>query len=40
MLCALLAAHCEMGVARDCNEALACLDEWQVPRSHRVRVSL
>lgn len=37
VLAAALASGGRVGVARDWTEALACLDEWQIPRNRRVR---
>ena len=34
---AVLAAGGRVGVVRDENETLACLDRWQIPRARRVR---
>jgi hypothetical protein len=34
---AVLIAGCQVGVARDLGEVLACLDQWKVPRARRVR---
>jgi len=33
---AVVMAGGKIGIARDSDEALACLDEWQIPRAHRV----
>lgn len=33
---AVLGAGGRVGVARNAQETLACLDEWQIPRRHRV----
>jgi len=39
MCAALLLAGCRYGVARDENEVLACMDAWQIPRRHRVKLA-
>ena len=39
MAATLLLSGCRIGVARDADECLACLDEWQIPRAHRVRLA-
>ena len=39
MAATLLLSGCRIGVARDADECLACLDEWQIPRAHRVRMA-
>lgn len=36
---ALLGASCRYAVARDADEVLACLDEWDIPRARRVRMA-
>jgi hypothetical protein len=36
---AVLAGGGCVGVARDATEALACVDAWNIPRNHRVRVA-
>jgi hypothetical protein len=36
---AVLASGGRVGVARDATETLACLDQWQIPRKHRVRIA-
>jgi hypothetical protein len=36
---AVLAAGGRVAVVRDENELLACIDEWGIPRNHRVRVA-
>jgi hypothetical protein len=28
-----------VAVVRDADELLICLDEWEIPRNHRVRVA-
>jgi hypothetical protein len=35
---AMLAASGHVGVARDADEALACLDAWGIPRARRLVV--
>ena len=35
----LVIAGARWGVARTCDEAVALLDYWQIPRNHRVRVA-
>jgi len=37
MAATLLLSGCRIGIARDEDEVLSCLDEWQIPRRHRVR---
>jgi hypothetical protein len=39
MAATLLLSGCRIGVARDSDEVLRCLDEWQIPRRHRVKVA-
>jgi hypothetical protein len=39
MAATLLLSGCRIGVARDSDEVLRCLDEWGVPRRKRVRVA-
>jgi hypothetical protein len=36
---AVLAAGGRVAVVRDADELLICLDEWEIPRNHRVRVA-
>jgi hypothetical protein len=36
---AVLGAGGHIGVARNADEALACLDEWRIPRNRRVKVA-
>jgi hypothetical protein len=36
---AVLASGGRVGVARDATEMLACLDQWNIPRNHRVRIA-
>lgn len=38
MALAAVMVGCRYGVVRDAPEAVACLDEWQIPRSHRTDV--
>jgi hypothetical protein len=37
---AVLAAGGRVGVARDADETLACIDTWQIPRARRVRAAI
>ncbi|HTI79467.1 MAG TPA: hypothetical protein VL614_03355 [Acetobacteraceae bacterium] len=37
MAATLLLSGCRIGIARDEDEVLNCLDEWQIPRKRRVR---
>ena len=37
MAATLLLSGCRIGIARDEDEVLSCLDEWQIPRKRRVR---
>jgi len=39
MAATLLLSGCRIGIARDETEALSCLDEWGIPRKHRVKVA-
>lgn len=39
MAATLLLSGCRIGVARDADECLRCLDEWEIPRAHRVRMA-
>jgi hypothetical protein len=39
MAATLLLSGCRIGVARDADEVLGCLDAWQIPRKRRVRVA-
>jgi len=39
MAATLLLSGCRIGIARDEGEVLACLDEWGIPRKHRVKVA-
>lgn len=34
---AIVMAGGKIGVARDADEVLACLDEWEIPRAHRIQ---
>jgi len=37
VLAACLAASCRVAIARDWREVLRCLDQWDIPRKHRIR---
>jgi hypothetical protein len=39
MAATLLLSGCRIGVARDVDEVLACIDAWGVPRKRRVKVA-
>jgi hypothetical protein len=39
MCAALVLSGSHYAVARDADELLACIDEWGIPRNHRVRVA-
>jgi len=39
MAATLLLSGCRIGVARDVEEVLACMDAWQIPRRHRVKLA-
>jgi hypothetical protein len=39
MAATLLLSGCRIGIARDESEVLSCLDEWGIPRKHRVKVA-
>jgi hypothetical protein len=39
MAATLLLSGCKIGVARDADEVLAALDEWNIPRKKRVKVA-
>jgi hypothetical protein len=38
MIAACITGHARVGVCRDAIEVLACLDNWQIPRAHRVHL--
>jgi|SRR5215467_526000 len=39
VIAALFAAGGRCGVARDADEVLAIIDQWRIPRAHRVRIA-
>lgn len=39
VMAAVLASGGRIGVVRDADEVIACLDEWGIPRAHRVRTA-
>jgi hypothetical protein len=39
MVATLLLSGCRIGVARDADEVLGCLDAWAIPRKKRVRIA-
>jgi hypothetical protein len=39
MAATLLLSGCRIGVARDADEVLGCLDAWEIPRKKRVRIA-
>jgi hypothetical protein len=39
VIAAVLAAYGRVGVVRDAQETLGCLDQWAIPRNRRVRVA-
>ena len=39
MAATLLLSGCRIGIALDESEVLSCLDEWGIPRKHRVKVA-
>jgi hypothetical protein len=39
MAASLLLSGCRIGIARDSDEVLRCLDEWNIPRRKLIKVA-